>query len=85
MISWHESIDDLKTSGEVDELGEVFEKNFNFKVVKKRIKKDRLPSQFHVEKILYDFIDEHDSDVSLLIIYYAGHGVQGEKGLDLMG
>lgn len=85
MISWHESMDDLNTSEEVDELGEVFEKNFNFKVVKERIKKDHLSPQFHVEKILYDFISEHDSNVSLLIVYYAGHGVQGKNGLDLMG
>lgn len=85
MISWDEKIDDLGTTEEVNKLGEVFEKQFKFKVVKKQIMDDHQSPQIQVHKILSDFVWSYNNPVSLLIIYYAGHGVPDERGLHLFG
>lgn len=85
MISWDDELDDLGTSKEINELGEIFEDLFNFKVVKKRILKDHRSPQVQVQKILGDFVYDYDSPVTLLIVYYAGHGIPGERGLSLAG
>lgn len=86
MISWDDELDDLGTSKEINELGEIFKDLFNFKVEKKPILKDhRRSPQVQVQKILGDFVYDYDSPVTLLIVYYAGHGIPGEGGLRLAG
>jgi hypothetical protein len=80
MISWAPELDELQTSDEVENLGKVLAEKFNYIVVRGRIEKnDKLP-QHQVSKYLADFVYDHDGDGSLLIIYYAGHGIRGAPG-----
>lgn len=83
LISWAPELDELKTSDEVERLEKVFTDKFNYKVVKVQIesveKDDKLP-QHQVVKYLANFVCDHDGESSLLIIYYAGHGIRGPPG-----
>ena len=79
MISWCKGLDDLVTTDEVDKLGTVFEESFNFKVMRREIEEGKRP-QIQVQKYLADFVHEHDHKSTLLIVYYAGHGVPVEPG-----
>jgi hypothetical protein len=71
MISWDDDLDDLNTAAEVDALSEVFEKKFNYPVMKKRLTAEKRPDH-QLAKHLADFVFEFDNDSTLLIIYYAG-------------
>ncbi|RDW74874.1 hypothetical protein BP6252_06016 [Coleophoma cylindrospora] len=78
MISWADELDDLKTTKEVDDLATVFEDKFRYKVVKKRLEAGKRP-QIQVQQYLANFVYDHDSNNTLLIVYYAGHGVHPGK------
>jgi hypothetical protein len=57
-------------------------------VVKKQLVDSKQSPQIQVQKILVDFVYEHDDENTLLIVYYAGHGVPGKlegEGLMLAG
>jgi hypothetical protein len=85
MISWDAELDDLQTSDEVNRLEGVFCSLFNYTVVKRRIMAGKQPS-IQVQKFLVDIVHEYDDDNTLLIIYYAGHGIPGKPGeLQLAG
>lgn len=79
MISWCKEKNDLETSDEVNQLASVFRDLFNYKVVQKEITPRRKP-QIQVQKMLADFVDEYDDRATLLIVYYAGHGIPNEPG-----
>ncbi|RDW91667.1 hypothetical protein BP5796_02832 [Coleophoma crateriformis] len=78
MISWHESIDDMDTSEEVEKLGSVFEKQFRYTVIKKELTRERPSHQ--INTYLSSFVMDYDDDSTLLIVYYAGHGMGNKPG-----
>lgn len=74
MLSWTKDLDDLGISSDVDRLGSVFQDSFNFSVIRRQIggnKSASIQVQLHVT----DFIYEHDSESTLLVIYYADHDI----------
>ncbi|KAF4630950.1 hypothetical protein G7Y89_g7179 [Cudoniella acicularis] len=79
MISWEDGLDDLDTAAEVNDLSDVFTEKFRYTVVKERLTAEKLPAH-QLSKHLANFIFEYDSESTLLIIYYAGHGTPGKPG-----
>ena len=79
LISWEEQLDDLKTGEEVDALEAVFQNLFHYTVVKSQLVGGKRSPQIQVQKILADFVFEHDDEHTLLIVYYAGHGIPGKQ------
>ena len=82
MLSWADELDDLKTMEEVEKLKGVFRDDFNYKVVQGQLRADKRPG-VQVAMHLTTFIFAHDSDSTLLIVYYAGHGIPGENSGEL--
>ncbi|KAL8911077.1 MAG: hypothetical protein Q9172_007737 [Xanthocarpia lactea] len=80
LISWERSYDDLDTEREVDELAKIFRVTYNYKVQNVRLKSTgaRLP-QVQVNKVVADFVYDEDGPSTLLLFYYAGHGVPGQR------
>ena len=78
MISWAEELDDLHTAEEVDELEAVFIQLFNYTVIKAQLTGEKRPA-VQVNQHLSNFVAEYDSDSTLLIVYYAGHGIPGDN------
>ncbi|KAL8775027.1 MAG: hypothetical protein Q9209_000506 [Squamulea sp. 1 TL-2023] len=76
LISWDGSCDDLNTEGEVDGLARMFRETYNYKVqnVKLNCNGCRL-AQVQVNKRIADFVYDEDGPSTLLIVYYAGHGL----------
>lgn len=85
LISWEPKLDDLNTSGEVDALEAVFKDLFHYGVVKKQLVDSRHRPQLQIQKILLDFVMEYDDESTLLIVYYAGHGVPSTQQGDEHG
>jgi hypothetical protein len=83
MISWAKKFDDLHTEAEVDQLESVFTKLFHYKVEKQQLSnsedKSYIPS-LQISQCLINFVRTFDSDSTLLIVYYAGHGIPGKPG-----
>jgi hypothetical protein len=79
LISWDEQLDDLHTREEVDALEAVFKNIFRYTVEKKQLVAGKQSPQIQVQKILVDFVYEFDDENTLLIVYYAGHGVPGKQ------
>lgn len=79
LISWEAKLDDLHTGDEVDALEAVFKDLFRYTVVKKQLAASRLSPHLQVQKILLDFVVDYDDESTLLIVYYAGHGVPGKQ------
>lgn len=61
---------------QVEHLGNVFREKLNYNVTHKLLNKKK-PAQTQVNKHLSDFVFTHDRPNTLLIVYYAGHGVPG--------
>lgn len=80
LISWEAQLDDLNTGEEVDALEGVFQNIFRYTVVKKQLVAGKQSPQILVQKILVDFVYKFDDENTLLIVYYAGHGVPGKLG-----
>jgi hypothetical protein len=80
MISWAPQLDDLHTREEVDALAEVFTDMFSYTVIKRQLDDGRLRPALQLSKFLADFVFSHDNDSTLLIVYYAGHGIPGNPG-----
>jgi hypothetical protein len=78
LISWEPKLDDLHTGKEVNDLETVFKDEFNYTVVKKQLVGGEKSPQIQVQKILVDFVYQYDDESTLLIVYYAGHGVPGK-------
>jgi hypothetical protein len=76
MISWAEEFDDLHTKTEVDELENVFTGLFHYTVRKQQLSElgGKQPT-LQILKCLLEFVYEFDSDSTMLIVYYAGHGI----------
>jgi hypothetical protein len=80
MLSWADEWNDLNTSTEVTRLGEIFSEKFNYKVLNRKIKKNGPLPQHQIACELALFVRDHDKLGSLLIVYYAGHGIGGSRG-----
>ena len=78
LLRWADSSDDIKVTKEVDDLKNVFEERFNFhaevKLLDTTIQKKL---QVQINAIIAGFVDKHDGQDTLLIVYYAGHGKPG--------
>jgi len=74
MISWAKELDDLDTEEEVNGLEAVFTDLFNYTVIKRQISGDRRPA-IQLALYLAEFVHTYDNESTLLIVYYAGHGV----------
>jgi hypothetical protein len=81
MISWAEEFDDLHTKTEVDELENVFTGLFHYTVRKQQLSElgGKQPT-LQILKCLLEFVYEFDNDSTMLIVYYAGHGIPGKAG-----
>ncbi len=79
MISWAKDQDDLHTEEEVNGLEAVFTDLFNYTVIKRQISGDKPPA-IQLSKYLADFVYTYDNESTLLIVYYAGHGVPKTPG-----
>ena len=81
LISWVEEFDDLDTKREVNELERVFTELFHYTVRKQQLSElgDKQPN-LQISKYLLEFVWEFDSDSTMLIVYYAGHGIPGKPG-----
>ena len=69
---------DLDTEAEVNQLISTFEDSLHYQTFTKLLdptNKTRLHLQF--QKHLADFAYDHDDPDSLLLVYYAGHGIPG--------
>ncbi|KAH0557001.1 hypothetical protein GP486_005211 [Trichoglossum hirsutum] len=77
LISWDEKLDDLKTKDEVNRLEAVFRNIYNYRTTSKLINEDR-KAQVQVNKYLSEWVYNEDGENTLLIVYYAGHGVPGQ-------
>lgn len=79
LISWHETLDELKVEEEVGRLHTTFQSLYDYTVTRKYIMPDKL-AQVQLSKFLADFVFDNDNQETLLIIYYAGHGIGGKPG-----
>jgi hypothetical protein len=80
MISWVEQFDDLHTGAEVNELESVFTELFHYTVRKQQLSELGDKPSLQISKYLLEFVCEFDSDSTMLIVYYAGHGIPGKPG-----
>ncbi len=71
MISWAEGLDELDTGPEVKELADTFRDLFHYDVVEVELTASKLP-QSQLMTHLAKFIEDFDTESTLLIIYYAG-------------
>ncbi|KAL8732195.1 MAG: hypothetical protein Q9166_002942 [cf. Caloplaca sp. 2 TL-2023] len=80
LISWDGSCDDLNTKGEVDNLACTLREKYNYKVQNVRLKSNgEKLAQTQVNKSIADFVFDEDGPSTLLLVYYAGHGVPGHQ------
>lgn len=84
MLCWEEHSRDFDTTKEVTELSAVFEKGFGYHVTIQRLDAKRdTRLQIQVNRIVANFVHDHDGPNTLLIVYYAGHGKPGNFFGDL--
>ena len=78
LLCWKEGCNDMATQDEIDRLKATFEKRFNYHVgIAYLDTTSEQKLQIRVNRIVADFVDEHDEPNTLLIVYYAGHGRPG--------
>ncbi|KAI9662501.1 MAG: Phosphatidylinositol-4-phosphate 5-kinase [Bathelium mastoideum] len=75
LLSWDDTCNDLRTREEVDKLDTVFRTLYGFEVRQEKLN-NKKRAQIQMNKHLANFVDEFEdqSNSTLLIIYYAGHG-----------
>ena len=89
LLCWDTNGSDLATQCEVNDLKATFEELFNYHAEIKYLDpttEQRL--QVRMNRIMADFVDDHDGPNTLLIVYYAGHGRPGKAefgDLELFG
>ena len=78
LMDWEKEAEDyLDTKAEIDQLAEVFETKYNYRVWKRSLhtKQGRKP-QLQLNEHLASFCNAENGPNALLIIYYAGHGMK---------
>ena len=80
LFSWAQDVFDMNVKKEVDELKEVFENEFNYKVMRECLRPssptEGTSLQSNVSYMIAQFIHEFDEPNSLLIIYYAVSNIE---------
>ncbi|KAF2028208.1 hypothetical protein EK21DRAFT_114122 [Setomelanomma holmii] len=72
--TWEDALDDLKVREEVDRLENMFKDTYAFEVKRKELTSLEKASH-QLNSFLSSFMEEHDESNTLLIFYYAGHGL----------
>ena len=88
LLCWDQDCNDLKTQEELDTLKKVFEDQFGYSAtISKLSSPAKNVLQVELNKIVANFVSDHDGPHNLLIVYYAGHGKPGETygHLELFG
>jgi hypothetical protein len=68
----------------VSRLKKVLGERYRFNIQEKRLKDGNKTAQVQVNKYLADFVYDEDDRNTLLIVYYAGHGIPGYAPGQLM-
>ncbi|KAL8819994.1 MAG: hypothetical protein Q9223_001699 [Gallowayella weberi] len=85
LLCWQVADSDMNTAGEVEDLKSVFEKDFGYHTTTERlVANPEKKLQVQVNAKVATFVDRHDGQDTLLIVYYAGHGLPGEFFGDLV-
>ena len=85
MLSWEKESDDLQVQQEIDQLTEVFEKDFNYHVTRETIKRrEKKRAQTSINAIVASWVDKYDDLKTLLLVYFAGHGKPGNSTGELV-
>lgn len=88
LLCWDQGCNDLKTQEELDTLKKVFEDQFGYSAtISKLSSPAKNVLQVELNKLVANFVSDHDGPHNLLIVYYAGHGKPGEiyGHLELLG
>ncbi|KAF2675675.1 hypothetical protein K458DRAFT_397715 [Lentithecium fluviatile CBS 122367] len=84
MWTWADGIDDLGVKEEVDRLEDVFKNTYSFQVERKEL--NTLEKASHqLNSFLSSFMALHDESNTLLIFYYAGHGLYEDNTVVFTG
>ncbi|KAL9115602.1 MAG: hypothetical protein Q9187_007244, partial [Circinaria calcarea] len=84
IVYWEEDVENSYAGHEVGILGDVFRRTYNFHTTFLCLRHDELKNvQVQITKGLSDFISEQDNESTLLIVYYAGHAIQGDIAKEL--
>ncbi|KAL9626566.1 MAG: hypothetical protein Q9204_007208, partial [Flavoplaca sp. TL-2023a] len=82
LLCW--AISDMDTTTEVQELRDVFEKDFGYHTTTEYLNADsKQKLQVQVNARVAKFVGDHDGPNTLLLVYYAGHGGPGQFFGDL--
>ena len=77
LLCWDQDLDDMATIDEIDRLKAVFEDNFGYSATTARISLTKGNFQVPINIQVAVFVDDHDGQNHLLIVYHAGHGRTG--------
>jgi hypothetical protein len=81
MISFANEFDDLHTKAEVDELETVFRDLYHYRVIRRELLESGIePPTVQLLRYLLELVDASCRGSTLLIVYYAGHGIPGKPG-----
>jgi hypothetical protein len=81
MISFADEFDDLHTKPEVDKLETVFKDLYHYRVIKRELSESgNQPPTQQLSRYLLELVEASYRDSTLLIVYYAGHGIPGKPG-----
>ncbi|KAH7063889.1 hypothetical protein BKA63DRAFT_572767 [Paraphoma chrysanthemicola] len=82
--TWGKEIDDLGVQEEVDRLEQVFKEKYYFGV-ERQVLDDLEKADHQLNEYLSSFMKRHDESNTLLIFYYAGHGLYEDNTVMLTG
>ena len=88
MLYWADDSGDFSPKQEIDRLQSVLEEKFHYLTeIKTLDSKTPQKLQVQVNKFIADFVWDHDGPNTLLMVYYAGHGKQGDfyGAMELIG
>ncbi|KAL6707394.1 hypothetical protein ACN47E_004173 [Coniothyrium glycines] len=78
LIKWADELDQLKTAKETEELSTLFSERFHYQTKTVELNVRQKP-QHQLNVHVGEFIREHDSPQTLLIVYYTGHGTYHDQ------
>jgi hypothetical protein len=80
MISFANEFDDLHTKAEVDELEAVFKDLYHYRVIRRELSESNELPTLQLSRYLFELVEASCRGSTLLIVYYAGHGIPGKPG-----
>ena len=80
LLCWNDECSDLpNTKEEVERLQSVFERDFQYNTKIEYLDSNvAAKPQVKLNRLVADFVDDHDGPNTLLIVYYGGHGKPGQ-------